>query len=138
MVGVIAIVEDEPELQALYRIILESRGHHIAYVSASADDAVCKYTSCVSKPDLVIMDRRLTKSSGLDAAERILAADPGARILFASADSDMIKMSGQPGVVGVLQKPFSMDAMLHAIDGALGQGGSSSKVIISQKMPYCA
>jgi CheY-like chemotaxis protein len=124
--GLIAIVEDEPELQALYRIMLESRGHDIAYVSASADDAVSKYARCARRPDLVIVDGRLAdSSSGVDAARRILAADPCARILFATADAEAGRMAGRPGVLGVLQKPFSMGAMLGAIDGALSSEGAT-------------
>ena len=119
MAGVIAVVEDEPELQALYRLMLAARGYGIAYVSASADDAVDRYARCAQKPDLVIMDRRLDGSSGLEAAQRILALHPEARILFATADADQDLMQGPPGIVGVLQKPFSMEAMFGAIERAL-------------------
>ncbi|OPY30397.1 MAG: two-component response regulator [Methanocella sp. PtaU1.Bin125] len=124
MGGLIAVVEDEPELQALYRLVLKSKGYRVAYVSADAEDAVCKYEHCPVKPDLVIMDRRLENSSGEEAAQRICRLHPGARILFATADTDHSQLSGQPNVVGVLQKPFSLDAMFRAIEGAIGDGES--------------
>ncbi len=117
--GLIAVVEDEPELQALYRLVLKSKGYSVAYVSGNAEDAVCKYEHCPVKPDLVIMDRRLHGSSGEEAARRICTMHPDARILFATADADQ-ELSSQPGVVGVLQKPFSMDTMFRAIEGAIG------------------
>ena len=63
MGGLIAVVEDEPELQALYRLVLKSKGYRVAYVSADAEDAVCKYEHCPVKPDLVIMDE---PTKGLD------------------------------------------------------------------------
>jgi CheY-like chemotaxis protein len=119
--GLIAVVEDEPELQALYRLVLKSKGYSVAYVSANAEDAVCKYEHCPVKPDLVIMDRRLENSSGEEAARRICRMHPDARILFATADADLGMLSSQPGVVGVLQKPFSMDTMFRAIEGAIGE-----------------
>lgn len=122
MGGLIAVVEDEPELQALYRLVLKSKGYSVAYVSANAEDAVCKYEHCPVKPDLVIMDGRLQDSSGEEAARRICRMHPGARILFATADADRDLHSIQPNVVGVLQKPFSMDAMFRAIEGAIGDG----------------
>ena len=116
MGGLIAIVEDEPDLQALYRLMLERKGYHIAYVSASADDAVRAYER--TRPDLVIMDKRLAGcSSGVDAARRILDSDPGARILFATADADAV--DGDQRFLGVLQKPFTLDVMMRAIEGAL-------------------
>jgi CheY-like chemotaxis protein len=134
--SLIAIVEDEPELQALYRILLRSRGYSVAYVSATADDAVCRYEDCTVKPDLVIMDRRLQGSSGEDAARRICEMHPEARILFATADADTDDLSARPGVVGVLQKPFSMEVMFTAIERALTD--HSSNLAIPQKLPYCA
>ena len=118
MHSVIAVVEDEPELQALYRLMLAAKGYGIAYMAANADDAVDRYARCATKPDLVIMDRRLDRSSGLEAARRILDMHPEARILFATAD-DSEGLRGPPGIVGILQKPFSMEAMFGAIERAL-------------------
>lgn len=124
MAGLIAIIEDEPELQALYRLALASRGHSIAFVSADADEAVDMYASREKKPDLVIIDRRLNGSSGIDAAFRIAGMDPGARILFATADADLCFAAGVPGVAGVLQKPFLMGDLLAAIESALARDGA--------------
>ena len=125
MAGFIAIVEDEPELQALYRLMLAAKGYDVAYVSASANDAVDRYARCEKKPDLVIMDRRLDGSSGMDAARRILDMHPGARILFATAEADGDIPRGRPGIVGALQKPFSMEAMFLSIESALADGGGN-------------
>jgi CheY-like chemotaxis protein len=119
LASLIAIVEDEPELQALYRLMLTSRGYAIAFVSANADDAVRCYEECEKKPDLVIMDQQLYRSSGIDAASRIVAGDPEACILFATADADLCLAAGVPGVAGVLQKPFSMSAFFAALESAL-------------------
>lgn len=117
----IAVVEDEPELQALYRLVLASRGYAIAFIAANADDAVASYAHCTEKPDLVIMDRQLNRSSGIDAARRITALDQGARILFATADADLCREADVPGVTGILQKPFSMVALYAAIERALAR-----------------
>jgi DNA-binding NtrC family response regulator len=125
LAGIIAIVEDEPELQALYRLMLASRGYAIAFMSADADDAVKCYEECEKKPDLVIMDQQLYRSSGIDAAERIAAMDPGACILFATADADLCREARVPGVAGVLQKPFSMGDFFAAIERALVREESS-------------
>jgi DNA-binding NarL/FixJ family response regulator len=99
--------------------MLASKGYGIAFISADADDAVDSYASCKKKPDLVIMDRQLKKSSGIDAARRITTMDPGARILFATADADLCIAAMVPGVRGVLQKPFSTVALFAAIERAL-------------------
>jgi DNA-binding NarL/FixJ family response regulator len=125
LAGLIAVVEDEPELLALYRIMLASKGYAIAFMSADADEAVDNYACCKKKPDLVIMDRRLKQSSGIDAACRIAAIDPAARILFATADADRDLAAGVPGVVGILQKPFPMGAFFMAIECALARDDSS-------------
>lgn len=127
LVGLIAIVEDEPELQTLYRLILMSKGYRVAYVSASADDAVSMYALCEQKPDLVIMDRRLKESSGIDAARRIVEMHPEAKILFATADADRCFGADIPGTVGALQKPFSMTELFAAIERALAWDSSGHR-----------
>jgi DNA-binding response OmpR family regulator len=119
LAGLIAVVEDEPELQILYRLVLTSRGYRIAYMSASADDAVNSYAQCPQKPDLVIMDQRLDDSSGIDAARRIVEMHPEARIMFATAEADQCLAAEIPGTTGVLQKPFSMSELFTAIERAL-------------------
>ena len=105
--------------------MLASKGYAIAFVSANADDAVDRYLSCEKKPDLVIMDRRLKESSGVDAACRIVASDPGARFLFATADADRSLVNEVPGVVEVLQKPFAMVTLFTAIERELARDESS-------------
>jgi DNA-binding NtrC family response regulator len=101
--------------------MLASKGFAIAFVSENADDAVDRYLGCEKKPDLVIMDRRLKESSGVDAACRIAASDPGARFLFATADADPGLVDTVPGVVEILQKPFAMVTLFTAIERGLSR-----------------
>jgi CheY-like chemotaxis protein len=134
--GLIAVVEDETDLQTLYCLVLRSKGHKIAFVADTANGAVEEFQRCPSRPDLVIMDRRLAGSSGEDAARRIASLDPTVRILFATADGD-ISLLRLPGVIGLLQKPFTIDVFMSAIDRAMSVD-LVSKTTEVQKMPYLA
>ncbi|HMK46781.1 MAG TPA: response regulator [Methanocella sp.] len=121
MVANIAVIEDEPELRALYHLALTSGGYEIAFMSGRVDQAVRAYEECTRKPVLVIMDVRLEDGSGIDAAIKILSSDASARFLFATADSDQLSPVTVSGIVGILQKPFSLKAFISAVNRAMIQ-----------------
>ena len=126
MVASIAIVEDEPELRSLYCLVLKSRGYSVSFAASGVEEAVKAYEASPEKPSLVIMDVRLVDGTGIDAAEKIALADPGARFLFATADADAICSLHVQGASGVLQKPFSLKDLLDSISRALSSPRPSS------------
>jgi len=115
MVVQIAVVEDEPGLRSLYSLFLKSQGYNVAFSVAGVEESVNAYAACCEKPALIIMDVRLEDGSGIDAARRIFAADPGARFIFATAEADQVNHSSMGGVISVLQKPFSLKELADAI-----------------------
>lgn len=119
MVASIAVVEDEPELRSLYCLVLRSRGYEVSFIASGAEEAVRAYEASQVKPSLVLMDVRLGDGSGIDAAERILSSNPGARFLFATADADIVSELDVPGTIGVIQKPFPLKILIDTINKVL-------------------
>ncbi len=128
----ILIAEDEPDIRLTYQMCLEDRGYEI-FVTEDGEDCVKMYdkTVCqlpdVSKEylatnppfDVVILDYRMPKMNGLDAAKAILQINPRQRIIFASAYVlDTIKESIKElnVVVELLQKPFELDTLIDTIE----------------------
>ena len=69
--------------------------------------------------DAVILDYRMPKKDGLEAAKEILELDPRQRIVFASAYvketlDDSVKQLKQ--VVELMQKPFEADTLADTIE----------------------
>ena len=80
----ILIAEDEETLADLYRVLLARHGHEILGIVRSGDEAIALYKKLNPKPDIVLMDHRLERMSGMEALRKILEIDPNAKVVFAS------------------------------------------------------
>ena len=81
------IVDDDPLVCRSLRTILEADPElRIAGTGHDGDEAIALYHALL--PDILLMDIRMQKVSGLEAAECIIQAHPEARILFLTTFSD--------------------------------------------------
>jgi two-component system chemotaxis response regulator CheY len=124
----IMVVEDEEFLQGLYREVLEKAGHTVVGVASNGEEAVEAYRALTERPRLVLMDHRMPVKNGIEAMEEILALDPGASIVFLTADHTVAKAVMMGGAAGYISKPFGMNALLRAIDRLLvGDAGDEAQ-----------
>ncbi|MDD3795826.1 MAG: response regulator transcription factor [Lachnospiraceae bacterium] len=83
----IIIVDDDCLVSGALKTILEaSREIQVAAVGADGSEAVTLYREY--RPDVLLMDIRMKKMSGLDAAAAILSEFPDAKILLLTTFSD--------------------------------------------------
>ena len=78
----VLIVDDSSIMRKMVRKNLESGGHTILGEAKNGIEAIELYRSL--KPDVVTMDVTMRDMDGFTAAEKILASDPNARIIFLS------------------------------------------------------
>jgi two-component system chemotaxis response regulator CheY len=116
----ILIAEDEESLGELYKVLLAKFGHKVLAVVKSGDEAIEYYEKASPKPDIVILDHRLERMSGIDALKGILRLDPGARVIFASADDSIMEDAIEAGAMDYIGKPFSMQELVEVISQCLG------------------
>ncbi|MCF3141447.1 MULTISPECIES: BTAD domain-containing putative transcriptional regulator [unclassified Paenarthrobacter] len=81
----------------------------------SAAAAVTMYQE--TRPDVVLMDLYLTDGSGLTAAERILALDPGTRIVMLTGNpsQEALREAAGMGICAFLPKDGSLGVMLDTL-----------------------
>jgi len=83
----VVVVDDDKLVGVSLKTILEASGEvQVVGIGCSGQDAIDLYRH--HKPDILLMDIRMSSMSGLDAAEIVLASDPAARILFLTTFSD--------------------------------------------------
>ncbi len=102
----ILIVDDELFFRQVLRAVLEQIGFTVVGEAANGDEALQQYKAL--RPHIVIMDIYMPVKNGIDATRELVAADPNARVLVASAsdfDSD-IQAALDAGAKGNLMKPF--------------------------------
>ena len=83
--------------------------------AGSGEEAISMFAQC--KPDVTLMDGRLPDFSGAEAARKIIADSPGARIIMLTVNEteEHIYQAVQAGVRGYLPKSTSRVEMLNAI-----------------------
>ena len=112
----VAIVDDEPDLQKLYKLAIASRGYRIAYVASDGTDAVDKQQSAPNKPCIIVMDHRMPTKNGVETTREILSKYPNTRVIFVSADEAVEKDALMAGATRFLKKPISLRDLLKNID----------------------
>jgi CheY-like chemotaxis protein len=128
----ILIAEDEPGIALTYKISFEDRNHDVI-VAGDGEECVKQYTSALddfSKNgessqwrktpfDVVILDYKMPRKDGMQAAREILAASPKQRIIFASAyvlDTLERAVKDLDRVVEMVQKPFDIDDLISIVE----------------------
>jgi len=124
--GPILIVEDDFLVALQIEAALGDAGYTVAGNAATADEAF-RFVQA-SRPALALMDIRLAgRMDGIDAALKLFR-EHGVRCIFATAhhDPETRQRAAPAQPLGWLQKPYTMPAMVTAVELALQQLEQSS------------
>ena len=108
----ILLVEDEPSILRMTRMMLERKGYSVLS-AATPTEAVEKATNHSDSIDLLMTDVVMPEMNGRDLAEKLIELHPNIKLLFMSGyTADVIAHQGVlDDGVAFIQKPFSMADM---------------------------
>ncbi len=123
----ILLVEDEPSILRMTRMMLERKGYTVLTATTPAE-AVEKAKSHSGAIDLLMTDVIMPEMNGRDLAEKITMLYPGISLLFMSGyTADVIANQGMlDAKVAFIQKPFSMADMTEKVREVLGMASDKS------------
>jgi hypothetical protein len=102
----ILLVEDDADVRALTRQLLESCGYRVLTASdGRAALAICRQWGATV--DLVLTDVMMPGMSGLDLRRQLLAERPDVAILCMSGYSERLARGAEDGEVAFIAKPFT-------------------------------
>ena len=125
------VADDDIDAAELYRAALEER-EHVVTVSLDGQECINSYANAIERLrlagktpsnkepfDAVILDYKMPKIDGLEAAKEILRINASQRIIFASAFvketlMDSVKELNQ--VMELIQKPFEPDVLVDLVE----------------------
>ncbi len=120
----ILVVDDEPDILALAKAILESAGYDVR-VAKTGEEGLAAIER--ERPNLVLLDVILPGVSGLDVLRRI-RGDPSKRglnvVLFTALGTEVKMMLGKnEGADGYLGKPFTSTQLIGLVDRLMDGSG---------------
>jgi len=113
----ILIAEDETIIRLDLRSLLEGAGFEVCAEAKDGLEAVELARS--EQPDLAVLDVKMPRLDGIEAARRILATRPLPIVMLtAYAQTDLVERAADAGAFGYLVKPFREADLLPAIKAA--------------------
>lgn len=113
----VLLVDDHELVRAGFRRLLEDGEQFVVVAeSGSGEEAVKDFSQY--HPDVVVMDISMPGIGGVGAIERIVAREPGARILVLSVHEDSVftTRAMQAGALGFMPKRSAPEEMLKAVE----------------------
>lgn len=113
----ILVIDDEPEIRALLRTVLESAGHTVTEAT-NGREGVARYRQ--QPADLVITDIHMPELTGLDLILELTREFLNVKVIAISGaqgeDTSALNVAKLLGARQTLQKPFSLAAFRAAVE----------------------
>jgi AmiR/NasT family two-component response regulator len=116
----VLVAEDEVLIRVDIVETLEEGGHTVVGEAGDGEQAVQLARELA--PELVIMDVKMPKLDGVEAADRITKDGAAAvLVLTAFSDKELVERAAEAGSIGYLVKPFEPAQLLAAVQVALAR-----------------
>jgi AmiR/NasT family two-component response regulator len=113
----ILLAEDETIIRMDLRRVLEEAGFEVCAEARDGEEAVA--LAARERPDLAVLDVKMPRLDGIEAARRILAEHPIPIVMLTAYGQDeLVARAIEAGVFGYLVKPFREADLLPAIQAA--------------------
>ena len=123
----ILIAEDETIIRLDLRSLLESNGFEVCGEARDGVEAVELAESLA--PDVILMDVKMPRLDGIEAAGRILEERPVPIVMLtAFGHEDLVGRAVETGVFGYLSKPFREQDVIPAVRAAQARHAEFTEV----------
>jgi len=121
----VLVAEDEALIRLDLAEMLREEGYEVVGEAGDGQEAVELAESL--KPDLVIMDVKMPRRDGIDAAAEIASKRIAPIVvLTAFSQRDLVERAREAGAMAYLVKPFSITDLIPAIELAVSRFGEIS------------
>jgi len=123
----ILIAEDETIIRLDLRSMLEAHGFEVCGEARDGVEAVELAESLA--PDLILMDIKMPRLDGIEAARRILEDRPVPIVMLTAFGQDeLVQRAVETGVFGYLAKPFREQDVIPAVRAAQARHAEFAEV----------
>ena len=120
------IVDDSVFARKNLARMIESFGGRVVGEAGDGSTAIAEYSR--TRPDIVLMDIVMPCMEGIEATERIVGQDPGARVVMVSSVGyqENIVTALQKGAKHFVQKPVKPELLYDVIKYVMGRDAVSA------------
>jgi response regulator NasT len=131
------LVDDDRLVLSTLTLGLQQNGYRVSNAESAEDAEV--YLASGERPDLAILDIRMSGNSGLQLAERLQQLDhiPFV-ILSAYSDQPMIDRATQLGALAYLVKPMDIPKLVPSLEAALARANELQELRVSRQQLQAA
>ncbi len=107
----ILVIDDEPMILDVVKLLLEDMGHEVTVYSDSIEG---EKAAILGEYDLILTDVRMPGRNGAEIVAAVLEKKPAARILVITAQpgDSLACQALAAGAAGLLRKPFEIARIL--------------------------
>ncbi len=110
----LVIAEDEPMMAKILKKMMESLGHEVVGLASDGQQAVEMVHA--HRPDAVLLDVRMPRMDGIEAARRITSEVPTPIIIVTGYDdAETIEEASEAGSYGYVLKPVDLGEMARVL-----------------------
>ena len=124
----IMIVEDSKFAISIIKGMIQRFNSEIQIIEAdNGQEGIDMYKK--EHPDLVLMDISMPVMNGIESLEGIKKFDPNAKVVMCTSlkEPEQEERAKNAGCVGYIEKPFSKDDILNAVQDHLNESGKTPK-----------
>ncbi len=119
----VLVIEDSEPIRRGLRRALEQRGYRVVE-AADGEEGLRRYRAAPT--DVVLSDLMMPEKSGIELIVELRQEFPDARIVVMSGVLDLAQPAvaevvGAAGALRMVPKPFTVDRLLEALRGVLGE-----------------
>ena len=132
----VCIIEDEPEIRKLLRMIVEKQeGFTVVSENGDFASAVSDFTKY--RPDVAFVDIDLKGESGLECAKVLTELNPKLKVIFATAHSEYMANAFEIYAFDYLVKPFNVERVVKTLSRINGHAEEEYSAVVIQSEKQC-
>ena len=131
----VLIVEDDPEIRHIVRVLLEAEGYRVSEVETAGRAEVAARTE---KPDLILLDLGLPDGDGVAVVRAIRSWSPVPVVVLSARSFEEQKILAlDAGADDYVSKPFSAPELLARVRAALRRNAQAAQQTARIRIGAC-
>jgi two-component system, chemotaxis family, chemotaxis protein CheY len=111
----VAIVDDDILVRSIFERILKINGYVVLGSMSDGQELVDSIEKMQPRPEVILLDERMPKMSGIEACKIVHAKYPSIEIIFVSADDSAKQRAMQAGAKAFIAKPITARELVKAL-----------------------